>query len=136
MESVRLSGSGALALVTAMAAAHAEPHHTLAADARCPRCAGGLKPVHNLSRWGRTLQLECRRRHGIYQTFAQFLSEKGLIRPLSAADRAALARRPDGLTCLNCGAPLGAQDERCSHCDSLPGMIDVARLAAALDPEG
>src|SRR5690606_4892128 len=30
----------------------------------------------------------------------------------------------------------GARDERCSHCDSLPGMIDVARLAAALDPEG
>lgn len=136
MESVRLAGSGALALITAMSAAHAEPHHTLADDARCPRCDGGLKPVHNVSRWGRTLQLECRRRHGIYQTFAQFLSEKGLIRPLSAADRAVLARRPDGLTCLNCGAPLGGSDERCSHCDSVAGMVDVARLAAALDPEG
>jgi len=135
LESVRLTGSGALALLTAMAAAHAEPHHTLR-NARCPRCDGGIKTVHNVSRWGRTVQLECQRRHGAYQTFAQFLAEKGLIRPLTAADRAALARRADGLTCLNCGAPLGAQDERCSHCDSLPGMIDVARLAAALDPDG
>ncbi len=135
LESVRLSGSGTLSLIDAMAAAHAVPHHTLG-DARCPRCAGGVKPVHNVSRWGRTLQLECRRRHGAYQTFAQFLSEKGLIRPLTAADRAALARRSDGLTCLNCGAPLEASDVRCSHCDSLPGMVDVARLAAALDPDG
>ena len=46
---------------------------------RCPRCAGKLKIVHNQSRWGRSSQLQCMRRHGAYQSFAQFLEEKGLL---------------------------------------------------------
>ena len=136
VESVRLAGTGMLALLRDMAEAQREPHSTLKADARCPRCTSGLKPVHNRSRWGPTLQLECRSRHGAYQTFAQFLSEKGLIRRLGSADRAALSARSAGLACLNCGAAMGSDDERCSYCDSLPGLVDVARLAHALDPEG
>ncbi|HEX6707941.1 MAG TPA: hypothetical protein VF169_24590 [Albitalea sp.] len=136
VETVRLTGTGMLALLGEMAQAQREAHQVLRRDARCARCAGVLKPVHNRSRWGATLQLECLRRHGAYQTFAQFLSEKGLVRPLSSADRAALMQRGGGLHCLNCGAAMGANDARCSYCDSTPGMVDVARLARALDPDG
>jgi len=136
VESVRLAGTGMLALLRDMAEAQREPHSTLKAEARCPRCSNGLKPVHNRSRWGPTLQLECRVRHGAYQTFAQFLSEKGLIRRLSSADRSALTARSAGLACLNCGAAMGSEDVRCTYCDSLPGLVDVARLAHAMDPEG
>ena len=107
VESVRLTGASMLALLGAMARAQSEPHQVFAKDARCPRCAGGVKAIHNRSRWGPTLQFECLRRHGAYQTFAQFLSEKGLIRPLSSADRAALLGREGGLACLNCTLPLG-----------------------------
>jgi hypothetical protein len=136
VESVRLTGTGMLGLLGVMADAQREPHRVLGRDARCARCAGTLKPVHNRSRWGPTLQLECRRQHGAYQTFAQFLSEKGLVRPLSSADRASLIQRGEGLHCLNCGAALGQDDQRCSYCDGTPGMLDIARLARALDPEG
>ena len=136
IESVRLTGASMLALLGDMARAQGEPHHVFGKEAKCPRCAGALKAIHNRSRWGATLQFECLRRHGAYQTFAQFLSEKGLIRPLSSADRAALLGREGGLACLNCGAALGQNDQRCSYCDALPGMVDVARLARALDPEG
>lgn len=136
LESVRLTGAGLLDLLDAMARAQSEPHRTLRADARCPRCDGGLKTIHNRSRWGATLQLECTRGHGAYQTFAQFLSEKGLVRPLSAPDRATLAEAANGLACLNCGGPLGPKVARCSYCDAQPGLVDVARLASALDPEG
>jgi predicted nucleic acid-binding Zn ribbon protein len=136
VESVRLSGPGMLELLDAMVQAQSEPHHVLQTAARCPRCAGALKTIHNRSRWGPTVQLECQRGHGAYQTFAQFLSEKGLIRPLGARDRAALLRDRNGLACLNCGAAMGQDDTRCSYCDALPGMVDVARLASALDPEG
>lgn len=136
LESVRLSGPGLLDLIDAMAQAQAEPHRLLRRDASCPRCSGALKTIHNRSRWGPTLQLECLRRDGAYQTFAQFLSEKGLVRATSAADRATLLRRPGGWCCLNCGGPMSQQDSRCSRCDALPGMVDAARLAAALDPEG
>lgn len=136
VESARLTGASTLELIGTMAEVQREPHHVLGARAGCPRCAGALKTVHNRSRWGATLQLECLRRHGAYQTFAQFLSEKGLIRPLGTADRALLAARPNGLACLNCGAALGRDEERCRYCDTTPGMVDVARLARALDPDG
>jgi len=136
VESVRLAGTGMLALLGEMARAQAEPHEMLRRDARCPRCAGTLKTIHNRSRWGATLQWECKRHHGVYQTFAQFLSEKGLVRPLASADRASLVRRGDALHCLNCGAGIGIHDARCRYCDTLPGVVDVARLAHALDPEG
>ncbi|MFL6661896.1 MAG: hypothetical protein ACJ8G7_06930 [Rhizobacter sp.] len=135
-ESVRLAGSGILTLLGEMARAQQEPHETLRADARCPRCAGRLKTVHNRSRWGATLQQECRRGHGAWQTFALLLAEKGLVRPLTSADRAALLKRGGALHCLNCGASMDLTNDRCGHCDSPPGVVDVARLAHALDPEG
>lgn len=134
VEAARLTGPSLLTLLREMAAAQRIPHRTLG-DLRCARCSGRLKQVHNRSRWGQTLQFECLRQHGAYQTFAAFLSEKGLVRPMSSADRAALLAA-GGIDCLNCGAALAAGDATCSYCESVPGMFDVARLARALDPEG
>ena len=136
LESVRLTGASLLDLIGAMAEAHAEPHRPLGGRLRCPRCSGALKRVANRSRWGPTEQLECLRGHGAWQTFAQFLSEKGYVRALTSADRAALLRANSALACVNCGAPLAnAGTGTCSYCGSVPGLVDVARLARALDPE-
>lgn len=136
IESARLNGPGVLALIGAMAEAQSMPHRTVRDGAACPRCHGALKTVHNRSRWGRSLQLEClMQQHGACQSFAQFLLEKGLVRPLSSVDRAALLRRDGRLDCVNCGAPVGATDTECGHCRSVPSLFDVARLARALDPE-
>jgi hypothetical protein len=135
VESANLSGPGLLDLIAQMAAAQSLAHEPLRPTLACPRCRATLKPVHNLTRWGRSLQLECPSRHGSAQTFAQFLGEKGLVRPLTSADRARLAAA-GGLHCLNCGAPLAAADAACGWCRSVPSLIDVARLAQALDPEG
>ena len=85
----------------------------LRADPRCPRCAGALKIVHNQSRWGRSSQLQCLRRHGAYQSFAQFLEEKGLLRPMSLVDRAKLLRDRGRIDCVNCGGEIAKDDERC-----------------------
>jgi predicted nucleic acid-binding Zn ribbon protein len=108
----------------------------LRSEASCARCGGGLKTVHNRSRWGASLQLECVARHGAYQTFAQFLEEKGLLRPMSHLDRVRLIEQRGRIDCVNCGAAIGAQDERCPYCRSVANLLDVARLARALDPEG
>ena len=72
-----------LELVGTMARAQTLPHVALRAEARCTRCSSTLKTVHNRTRWGESLHLECRRGHGAYQSFAQFLQEKGLLRPMS-----------------------------------------------------
>jgi hypothetical protein len=135
-ETARLTGAGLLALIGAMAHAQTLPHVSLGDAARCPRCSGALKAVHNRSRWGESMQLECRRGHGAYQTFAQFLQEKGLLRAMSRLDRAQLLQRAGQIDCVNCGSAIGAADAQCPFCRSVPSLLDVARLAHALDPEG
>ena len=135
-ETARLTGAGLLALIGAMAHSQTLPHVLLRTDARCPRCSGALKPVHNRSRWGESLQLECRRGHGAYQSFAQFLQEKGLLRAMSRLDRAQLLQHAGRIDCVNCGSAIGSDDVLCPFCRSVPSLLDVARLARALDPEG
>lgn len=136
VESARLAGPGLLALIGEMAAAQQLAHQPLREGLRCPHCAEPTRTVHNRTRWGRSLQLECRSRHGAWQTFGQFLYEKGLLRPMGSADRhRALAGR-DALHCVNCGGVLGADDSTCRWCGAVPALVDIARLAHALDTEG
>lgn len=135
-ESARLGGPALLELIDRMAAAQRLPHVQLAANAACPRCSGSLKKVHNRTRWGESLQLECLQRHGAYQSFAQYMQEKGLLRPMSHLDRVHLQARCGRVDCVNCGAAIGAGDDNCPFCRSVPSLLDVARLARALDPEG
>ncbi|MEO7116775.1 MAG: hypothetical protein ABIZ18_13055 [Caldimonas sp.] len=133
-ETAQLAGPGLLTLIGAMASSQVIAHEMLRADPRCPRCAGALALVHNQSRWGRSTQLQCRRRHGAYQSFAQFLEEKGLLRPMSSVDRARLLQSRGRIDCVNCGGAIGPDDEHCPYCRSIPSLLDVARLAHALDP--
>ena len=135
-ETANLNGPALLDLIGTMAAAQSLPHRLLRPDAGCARCGSALKTVHNRSRFGPSLMLECVKRHGAYQTFAEFLSEKGLLRPMSRIDRAALVARRGHVDCVNCGAAVGVGDAQCPHCRSVPSLLDVARLAHALDPEG
>jgi hypothetical protein len=134
-ETARLSGLGMLALIGSMAEAYDLPYEPLHPNATCPRCAGKLTLVHNQSRWGQSVQLQCVRRHGAYQSFAEFLEEKGLLRPMSRIDRNRLLRDKGRIDCVNCGGSVGLDDERCPYCHSIPSLIDVPRLARALDPE-
>ena len=133
-ETAQLAGPALLALIGRMAESHALPHEVLRTDVRCPRCDGRLAAVHNQSRWGRSSQLQCERRHGAYQTFAQFLGEKGLLRPMSRVDRARLLQQRGRIECVNCGGAVAVGDERCGYCQSVPSLLDIARLARALDP--
>ena len=136
-ESARLSGPALLALIGEMAKAQSWPHETLRPDLRCPRCSRAVTVVHNRTRWGPSLQLACLgHRHGVYQSFAEFLQEKGLLRAMTLPDRHQLLAAGARLACVNCGAAIGLHDERCPYCESVASLLDVARLARALDPEG
>ncbi|MEP6740582.1 MAG: hypothetical protein ABJA61_09405 [Caldimonas sp.] len=135
IESAQLGGTGLLELIDDMARSQESAHEMLRADPRCPRCDGRLGIVHNQSRFGQSTQLQCLRRHGAYQSFAQFLQEKGLLRPMSRIDRAKLLRDRGKIDCVNCGAEIGAADERCRFCHGIPSLLDIARLAHALDPQ-
>ncbi len=135
VESARLTGPGLLALVGAMAQAQTLAHQPLRPQLPCPRCQAPVRTVHNQTRWGRSLQRECPERHGAWQSFAQFLSEKGLLRAMTVADRAH-ALQAGALHCVNCGGAIGPADTACSWCTAQAAVVDVARLARALDVEG
>ena len=136
-EGARLSGRSLLTLIGQMAQMQSRPHEVLRGEVRCPRCSRGVSLVHNQTRWGQSLQLAClANRHGAYQSFAEFLQEKGLLRPMTLADRNQLLASAGRIDCVNCGADIGLHDEHCPYCRSVPNVLDVARLAHALDPEG
>lgn len=138
LEGSRLTGRSMLDLLGAMADAHAKPHHAMEPRIACPHCTAGLKAVVNRSRFGSAEQLECRAGHGSWSSFGQWLAERGLVRPLTSADRSAfVARLGVDWNCINCGAPLAeGSSTDCRFCGSLAGVFDVARMARALDPEG
>jgi hypothetical protein len=131
-ESVRLSGLGWVSLLRQMQAAAASPAGPLATGLACPRCRSTLKPVHNLTRFGRFAALECPRSHGHLQTFSLLLAERGLVRPMGPADRQALAQEHRTPCCLNCGASITDAGERCGYCDSPLVVVDMPRLMEAL----
>lgn len=136
LEGAHLTGPSLLKLVGEMAAAQRLPHTPLQPKLGCLRCAGPLRTVHNPTRFGASLQLECAQRHGAWQSFGQFLQQKGLVRPMSSADRHRALQRDGALHCVNCGGNIGQADTACPWCTSVPAVVDVARLALALDPEG
>jgi hypothetical protein len=133
LESVNLSHRGWLQLLRALQQAAATEAPWAGRALGCPHCRAPLQPVHNLSRFGRFASIECQAAsHGHLQSYALLLAERGLVRPMLPPERAALATGARLLSCLNCGAPLGSQDDSCSHCTSPLVMIDLPRLAAAL----
>jgi hypothetical protein len=136
VESARLGGPAQLQLIGAMAAAQTLAHQPLKPALACARCRGPVHEVHNRTRFGQSRQLECRARHGAYQSFAQFLAERGLTRPMTSADRQRAHERDGAIACLNCGGAIAPADPACSWCGSVPALVDVARLARSLDPEG
>jgi predicted nucleic acid-binding Zn ribbon protein len=136
VETARLSGTGMLELIDRMARAYDLPFEPLRPAVACPRCTRPLQLVHNQTRWGRSVQLQCVRRDGAYQSFAEFLEEKGLLRPMSRPDRARQLRDKGRIDCVNCGGAVGLDDALCPYCRSVPSLLDIARLVHALDPEG
>ncbi len=133
LETVRLSGLGWIALLRQMHADTAGQAQALQLPLRCPRCAAALKPVRNLTRFGRTAAHECPKAHGHYQTFSLLLAERGLVRPLTPRDRKTLLAEHRAATCMNCGAPLDAGSaESCPHCTSPLVALDLPRLMASV----
>ncbi|KQZ26894.1 hypothetical protein ASD58_15005 [Duganella sp. Root1480D1] len=136
-ESVRLAGAGISEFVREIhGAMQADGDHahavSLASVQSCPVCGAALKPVVNMTRFGRTSQLDCPHGHGYYQTYILYLAEKGFVRPLAWADIRSLAGAGKELFCADCGFPLPARPaEACPACHSAMGVIDPARLAIA-----
>jgi hypothetical protein len=141
-ESVRLAGPGIADFLReihgAMQAGGEHAHAvSLVRVQACPVCRSKLKPVANMTRFGRTTHLECPQGHGYYQTYILYLAEKGFVRPLAWADIRSLLAAGKEVFCASCGCPLPARPvDACPACRSAVGVIDPTRLASAIDPLG
>lgn len=133
LESVQLDDLGWVRLLRELQQGDGVPlAQALSPRRACPRCAEPLKVVRNRSRFGLFAALECPHAHGHLHGHSGLLAEKGLVRPLGAAERRALATERHGLACLNCGGPASASDEHCSWCGTALVVIDLPRLAHAI----
>lgn len=133
LESVNLAGPGWISLLECLALEDPALLPWSGREIGCPRCRQPLRAVHNRTRWGRFVALECPRREGCLQSHALLLAERGLVRPPTPRERHA-ASRAGGWPCLNCGAPVEAAADECGHCRTPMLMVDLPRLAEALRP--
>lgn len=137
-ESARLAGPGLADLVRVIhhAMQNPRPLQPLPLKLPCPICSNSLRRVSNISRFGRTSQLQCPEKDGAYQSFTQFLAEKGYFRAYTWGDIKQLTAAGKDVQCFGCGATLEPKPQsECSYCQSPVGMIDPARLARAIDIE-
>ena len=133
LESVQLAGLGWIHLLRelqqgmGLALPAARPE-----GLSCPHCSAGLKTVLNRSRYGEFTAQECPQGHGHVHSHVGVMAERGLVRPLGPADRAAIRHGHLTWECLNCGAPAEGEATACRFCESPLLLLDLPRLAHAL----
>jgi hypothetical protein len=140
-ESVRLSGLGWVGLFRYMLQVPAATQ-TQSAAPKCVHCTETLKPVRNLTRFGRSAAYECVGGHGQFQGFSMLLAERGLVRPMTAKDHHFLTQNGKELECMNCGSTAKTalnspantllHTPECQHCNSPYVLFDLPRLNQAL----
>jgi len=136
LESVRLAGLGWTVLLQRLASLPPAPPPTSPqASMTCTRCHVPLVPLRNSNRYGRFAAQQCPSCLGQLQSHSMLLANRGLFRPLMGRERAALAEEKRRLECLHCGAGLDGGAEHCSYCKSPALVIDMPRLASALQEE-
>ncbi len=133
MESVQLSPGATLVLFRAIHAAGTPATTLPAARLPCPRCDTPLDLTQDLQRTTRFTYFRCRRGHGRYTPFVQFLREKNFIKPVSAEELERLKTLVRVIRCASCGAPVDlAHDTTCRYCRAPIAMLDAEAVARTL----
>jgi uncharacterized protein YbaR (Trm112 family) len=137
MESVQLSPEGTLILFRTIHAAGAPPASPPATRLPCPRCETPLEMTQDLQRNTRFTYYRCRRGHGRFTPFVQFLREKNFIKPVTAEELERLKTLVRVIRCSSCGAPVDlTHDSACRYCRAPVAILDseaVARTLRELD---
>lgn len=133
IESVQLSGLGWIDLLDRVGEG-ASPYPELPPQPLgCPLCSKKLVASKNQTRYGRFVAQRCPQGHGCLQSLPMLLAERGLVRAPTRPEQHAMAREGEQ-PCLNCGAPLPAKGDFCTHCRTPLLMFDLPRLADSLEP--
>lgn len=133
MESLQLTPAATLTLFRTIHAAGTAvivpPRNRLP----CPRCDTPLDLTQDVQRTTRFSYHRCRRGHGRYTPFVQFLREKNFIKPVSPAELARLKSLVRVVQCSSCGAPVDLEhDAACRYCRAPVAILDTEAVARTL----
>ena len=133
MESLQLTPEGTLALFRAIHAAGPAKESSPVTRLPCPRCDTPLDLTQDMQRSTRFTYFRCRRGHGRYTPFVQFLREKNFIKPVSAEELKRLKTLVRVVQCTSCGAPVNLEhDVACRYCRAPIAILDTEAVARTL----
>ena len=133
MESLQLSPEGTLILFRTIHAAGTPAGTLPAARLPCPRCETPLDLTHDVQRATRFTYYRCRRGHGRFTPFVQFLREKNFIKPVTPEELERLKTLVRVIRCSSCGAPVDlAHDPACRYCRAPIAILDSEAVARTL----
>jgi hypothetical protein len=132
-ESVQLTPIGTLNLFREIHAAQPTQRRPLPARLPCPRCDTSLDPTQDLQRATRFTYFRCRRGHGRFTPFVQFLREKNFIRPIPPDELERLKKLVRVISCSSCGAPVDLERQAaCGYCRAPIAVLDPGAVAQTL----
>lgn len=99
----------------------------------CPRCGAPLEEGTDIQRGTRFHFARCRRGHGRFLTFFQFLRAKNFVRTLSPRELKALREHIRQINCSNCGAAVDVErGSACLYCRTPISMIDPGQVETTI----
>ena len=99
----------------------------------CPRCTTPLSLTRDIRKTTRFTYYRCRRGHGRFTPYAQFLREKDFIRPLAAAEITRLRASVTTVRCVSCGGPVVLEGSAvCPYCGAPVMLLEPDAIAKAL----
>lgn len=133
-ESLQIAPGGIIDLFKRIHEHREDQRLPLAEPLRCPRCDDRL--LHGMDvvkPGGRFSYHRCLQKHGRFNTFGQFMIEKGFVRQLTPLEISTLSARIGIINCSGCGAPVDIRHEvACGHCKSAIAILDPEAVEQAL----
>ena len=100
----------------------------------CPRCTTPLSLTRDIRQTTRFTYYRCRRGHGRFTPYVQFLREKAFIRPLGPEEMARLRASVTTVRCVSCGGPVVLDRSGvCPYCGAPVMLLDSDAIGKALE---
>jgi len=136
-ESQQLTPGTLIELFRTISASRPQQRAAFPALLPCPRCTTPLTLTRDVNQTTRCTYYRCRRDHGRFTPYAQFLREKNFIRPIESAELARLRATVSTVRCVSCGGPVALDRSAvCPYCGAPVMLLDpdaVSKALAALD---
>jgi Zn-finger nucleic acid-binding protein len=132
-EHLQLSPRSTLELFRRLSAAATASPASPAEPKACPRCHSPLENGSDVQRTTRFFFSRCRKGHGRFLTFFQFLRARNFVRTLTPREVKELREHIRQINCSNCGAAVDVErGSSCTYCRTPLSMIDPGQLEATV----